>query len=59
MPGSERRRELRRRRKRKKKISLLRARAAKANASGKAEIADKIREMTPGADVLIKDMELV
>ncbi len=58
MPGSERRRELRRRKKRKEKIAMLRKRAEKASASEKAEIADKLRNLTPGANVLIADMKL-
>ena len=58
MPSSERQRELRRRRKRKQKVNLLRERAKKASASEKAEIANKLRAMTPGADVLIEAMEL-
>ena len=58
MPGSERRRELRRRRKRREKVTQLKKRAEKANASEKAEIADKLRNMTPGAAVLIENMKL-
>ena len=58
MGGSERRREIRRRRKRKKKVLHWRERAAKASASEKAVIADKLRSLTPGADTLIASMEL-
>ncbi len=58
MPQSERQRELRRRRKRKKKVALLRVKASKASSSEKTEIANKLREMTPGAPVLIADMGL-
>lgn len=58
MPGSERRRELRRRKKRREKITMLRKRAEKASATEKAEIAEKLRNMTPGARVLIADMDL-
>ncbi len=56
--GSERERELRRRRKRKKKMGLLRKRAVKASASEKEVLAAKIRQLTPGAEDLIKTMGL-
>ena len=58
MPASERRRELRRRRKRKQKVTILRAKAEKASASEKTEIANKLRELTPGANQLIENMKL-
>lgn len=58
MPGSERRRELRRRRHRKKKITQFKTRAAKASASEKSVIADKIRQLTPGAAAIIAALEL-
>ena len=58
MPGSERRRELRRRRHRKKKIGLLKAKAAKASASEKSVIAGKLRELTPGALEIITALQL-
>lgn len=53
MSGSERERELRRRRKRRKKMTLLRRRLEKATVSEKAHIANKIRNMTPGAEEII------
>jgi hypothetical protein len=56
--GSERERELRRRRKRKKKIELLRKRVEKASSSEKEVLAAKIRNMSPGAEELIKAMGL-
>lgn len=56
--GSEREREIRRRRKRKKAVAKLRARAARATGSEKQVIADKLRNMTPGAPELIKAMGL-
>ncbi|MCA9238795.1 MAG: hypothetical protein KDA37_01285 [Planctomycetales bacterium] len=59
MPGSERRRELRRRRKRHANLAQLKSRLPKATASEKTEIARKLREMTPGAEQLIKEWELV
>ena len=58
MPGSERRRELRRRRHRKKKVKMLKNRAEKASASGKSEIADKLRQLTPGASQIISNLGL-
>lgn len=58
MPASERQRELRRRRKRSKKLGLIKKRVEKANPTEKAEIASKLRAMTPGAQVLIDRMEL-
>ncbi|TWT37645.1 hypothetical protein KOR34_26020 [Posidoniimonas corsicana] len=58
MPGSERRRELRRRRKRRETIDQFKARLPKASNSEKVEIARKLREMTPGAEELITRWEL-
>ncbi|MDC0936707.1 hypothetical protein OAS39_10505 [Pirellulales bacterium] len=59
MPASERRRELRRRRKRREKLTQLKGRLDKATQSEKVEIARKLREMTPGAEGLITNWELV
>jgi len=59
VPGSERQRELRRRRKRREKLNHLRGQLAKATQSEKLEIVRKLREMTPGAEKLIADWELV
>lgn len=58
MPGSERQREIRRRRKRRKSVAELKASLPKASASDKVEIVRKLRGMTPGAEVLIKNWEL-
>ncbi len=58
MPGSERRRELRRRRKRREQLTALKSRLAKATNSERGEIARKLREITPGAEVLISDWGL-
>ncbi len=55
---SEREKEIKRRRKRKKAVAKLRMRAAKASGSEKQVIADKLRNMTPGANILIKAMGL-
>jgi hypothetical protein len=56
--GIERMREIRRRRSRKKKMNILKRKASKANASEKAVIANKIRRLTPGAEVVIANLKL-
>jgi hypothetical protein len=56
---SERQKELRRRRKRREKLEHFRQRLAKATQSEKIEIARKLREMTPGANLLIEKWKLV
>ena len=58
MPASERRRELRRRRHRKKKMQMLKKRAENANASERTSIAQKMRELTPGAEKVIESLGL-
>lgn len=58
MPGSERRRELRRRRHRLKKMTKLKKRAENANASERAVIAHKIRELSPGGEEVIQRLGL-
>ncbi|MDP6446951.1 MAG: hypothetical protein QGG36_16610 [Pirellulaceae bacterium] len=58
MPSSERQRELRRRRKRKKKLGLWKKRAEKATPSNKAVIAERIRQITPGAETIIRNWGL-
>ena len=58
MAGTERQRELRRRRTRAKKVKSLKARAVKATKSEKDVIAAKLRRMTPGAESLIRSMQL-
>jgi uncharacterized protein with von Willebrand factor type A (vWA) domain len=50
---SERKTELRKRQKRRMQVTRLKKRMAKATKSEKVEIARKLREMTPGAEVLI------
>ncbi|MEM6469298.1 MAG: DUF6800 family protein [Planctomycetota bacterium] len=50
--GIERVREIRRLRTRKKKVAKLIARA-KAGSMEKSEVARKLRQLTPGADVII------
>ena len=59
MPSSERQRELRRRRTRKKKVEHYRKRAQVASDSEKEVIANKLRGLTPGAEVLIEQMNLI
>jgi hypothetical protein len=57
--GSERKRELRRRRHRTKKLNILARKLASATVSEKTMIADKLRSLTPGGEVLIENWELV
>ncbi|MGA2797794.1 MAG: DUF6800 family protein [Thermoguttaceae bacterium] len=59
MSCSERKRELRRRRHRKKKIGIFARKLASATVSEKAVIADKLRNLTPGGEVLVENWELV
>lgn len=59
MSASERQREIRRRRHRRKKLVTLNRKLAKATVSEKAVIAEKIRNLTPGAEVIIARLELV
>jgi U3 small nucleolar ribonucleoprotein component len=51
--GTERTRELRRRRHRRKKVTKLLTKAEKANPSEKSVIVEKLRKLTPGADVIV------
>jgi hypothetical protein len=55
---SERGKEIKRRRHRRKKLQQLGGRLKKATASEKAVIAAKIRNLTPGAEVIIDRWEL-
>jgi hypothetical protein len=59
MAGTERQRELRRSRTRRKKTQQILAKAKKANPAQKADLARKLRMLTPGADVIIKREALV
>lgn len=54
----ERQKELRRRRKRKQKIKIMKRKLEKATPSEKAVMAAKIRNMTPGAEVIIANLGL-
>jgi hypothetical protein len=58
MSISERTKELRRRRKRSEKLSHLKKRLPKATKSEQVEIARKVREITPGAEVVIANWGL-
>lgn len=53
MAGSERQREIRRRRKRRENLTAMKSKLDKATPSEKAEMARKLRQMTPGAEMLI------
>lgn len=59
MAGTERQRELRRLRTRRKKTKHILAKAKKSSAATKADLARKLRMLTPGADVIIKREGLV
>ncbi len=59
MGASERTRELRRRRKRYAKLAHLKTKLPKATQSEKLEIVRKLREMSPGAEKLIEEWQLV
>ncbi len=58
MAISERGKEIKRRRHRRKKLALLAKRLKKATVSEKAMIAEKIRSLTPGGDVIVKDWDI-
>lgn len=58
MGASERKKEIRRRRKRREQVGHLKKRLAKATKSEQVEITRKLREITPGAEVLIANWEL-
>ena len=54
----ERKKEIKRRRHRRKKMSQFVRKLKKATVSERAVIADKLRSLTPGADVIIASLEL-
>lgn len=58
MPCSERRKELKRRWHRQKKMAQLHRQLKNANTSERAEIAEKIRALTPGAELIIANLGL-
>jgi hypothetical protein len=55
---SERAKEIKRRRHRRKKLDLYKKKIEKASVSEKQHIADKLRSLTPGAEVLITSLSL-
>lgn len=55
---SDRKQEMKRRRHRKKKLNGFKRKLKKATASEKAVMADKIRKMTPGAEIIIGNLGL-
>ena len=55
---NNRHKEIKRRRHRTKKLALLRKRLEKASEAEKAEIVRKLRELTPGAEEIIKQWQL-
>ena len=58
MSISNRAKEIKRRRKRREKLTHLKKRLAKATKSEQVEMARKIRDMTPGAEVVIANWGL-
>ncbi len=56
--GTERTRELRRRRHRKKQVVKLVKRAEKGSSADKAIVADKLRKLTSGAEVIIAEHKI-
>lgn len=55
---SDRKQEIKRRRHRRKKIELFKRRLKKATISERALIAEKIRRLTPGCEVVIANLGL-
>ncbi len=58
MSCSERKRELRRRRHRHKKVKIMARKLTSATVSERAIIADKLRNLTPGGEVIVANWEL-
>jgi hypothetical protein len=55
---SDRKQEIKRRRQRRKKLTIFKRRLKKATVSEKAVIAEKLRKMTPGCEVIIANLGL-
>ncbi|MGQ9574973.1 MAG: DUF6800 family protein [Thermoguttaceae bacterium] len=55
----ERKKELKRRRHRHKKLKQLAARLKKATVSERAAIAEKVRKLTPGAQIILESWGLI
>ena len=58
MPLSERSKEIKRRRHRRKRIAQYASKLEKASVADKVTIAAKLRAMTPGSEVIIKNWDL-
>ncbi len=58
MSCSERKKELRRRRHRRKKVNTFARKLQKATVSERATIAEKLRNLTPGAEEIVSRWEL-
>lgn len=58
MSCSERRKELKRRRHRREKLNVYLRKLKKATVSERAVIAEKIRSLTPGGDVILANLGL-
>ena len=58
MPCSERRKEIKRRRHRRKKVGQFARRLEKATVSERATMAGKLRDLSPGGQVIVEDWEL-
>jgi Family of unknown function (DUF6800) len=54
VPISERKKEIKRRRHRRKKLVELEKKLSKASSGSKLVIAEKVRALTPGAEVILK-----
>jgi hypothetical protein len=58
VPISERHKEIKRRRHRRQKVAKIKKRAEKATVSEKTVLAEKLRNLTAGAETLIEQLEL-
>jgi hypothetical protein len=58
VPSTERRKELKRRRHRRKKVAQFARKLPKATVSERAAMAEKLRSMTPGGQVIVDRWEL-
>lgn len=58
MPCSERRKEIKRRRHRRKKVVHFAKKLKTTTVSETAAIADKLRQLTPGGDEIVRNWEL-
>jgi hypothetical protein len=55
---SDRKQEIKRRRHRRKKLTKFQQKLKKATVSEKATMAEKLRKMTPGAEIIVKALKL-